>query len=146
MARAVLASCITAWHPAALALVGLFAACGSDAKKADVTSKAVPLVCTGDISQAPSDLQSAYPPLRQRLEAGLHYQALERRLGPRWSWTGAGLCARPTSFPAMARSSLRSIPGLTSREKLYRGDACNCQARVVYDGEKVIGLVLQSAC
>ena len=33
-----------------------------------------------------------------------------------------------------------------SREIVYLGDACNCQARVVYDGAKVIGLVLRSAC
>jgi len=33
-----------------------------------------------------------------------------------------------------------------SREVVYRGDACNCQARVAYDGAKVIGLVLRSAC
>jgi hypothetical protein len=33
-----------------------------------------------------------------------------------------------------------------SREVVYRGDACNCQARVVYDGKKMIGLVLRSAC
>jgi hypothetical protein len=33
-----------------------------------------------------------------------------------------------------------------SHEVVYRGDACNCQARVAYDGAKVIGLVLRSAC
>ncbi len=33
-----------------------------------------------------------------------------------------------------------------SREVVYRGDACNCQARVAYDGAKVIGLLLRSAC
>jgi hypothetical protein len=33
-----------------------------------------------------------------------------------------------------------------SREMVYHGDACNCQARVVYDGKKVIGLILRSAC
>jgi hypothetical protein len=33
-----------------------------------------------------------------------------------------------------------------SQEVVYRGDACNCQARVLYDDEKVIGLVLRSAC
>ena len=26
-----------------------------------------------------------------------------------------------------------------SQEVVYRGDACNCQARVLYDDEKVIG-------
>ena len=33
-----------------------------------------------------------------------------------------------------------------SQEVVYRGDACNCQARVLYDDEKVIGLILRSAC
>jgi hypothetical protein len=33
-----------------------------------------------------------------------------------------------------------------SREAEYRGDACSCQARVLYDGVKVIGLVFRSAC
>ena len=33
-----------------------------------------------------------------------------------------------------------------SQEVVYRGDACNCQARVLYDDEKVIGLVLRSTC
>jgi hypothetical protein len=33
-----------------------------------------------------------------------------------------------------------------STEIVYRGDACNCQARIGYDGEKVIGLLLRSAC
>ena len=33
-----------------------------------------------------------------------------------------------------------------SPEVVYRGDACNCQARVLYDDERVIGLMLRSAC
>ena len=33
-----------------------------------------------------------------------------------------------------------------SQEVVYRGDACNCQAHVLYDDEEVIGLVLRSAC
>jgi len=33
-----------------------------------------------------------------------------------------------------------------SREIVYRGDACNCQARIGYDGAKVVGLALRSAC
>jgi hypothetical protein len=28
----------------------------------------------------------------------------------------------------------------------YRGDVCNCQARVVYDGSSVVALVLSSTC
>jgi hypothetical protein len=44
--------------------------------------------------------------------------------------------------------SVTEEPGTigSSSEVVYRGDACNCQARVVYDDEKVIGVVLRSAC
>ena len=33
-----------------------------------------------------------------------------------------------------------------TRELVYRGDTCNCQARLVYKGKSVIGLILRSAC
>jgi hypothetical protein len=33
-----------------------------------------------------------------------------------------------------------------SREEVYRGDTCNCQARVIFEGSSVVGLVLRSAC
>jgi len=33
-----------------------------------------------------------------------------------------------------------------SHEAVYRGDTCNCQARVIYEGSSVVGLVLSSAC
>jgi hypothetical protein len=33
-----------------------------------------------------------------------------------------------------------------SREVVYRGDVCNCQASVVYDHHSVVALVLRSAC
>jgi hypothetical protein len=33
-----------------------------------------------------------------------------------------------------------------SREAVYRGDACNCQARLVYEGKSIVALVLRSAC
>jgi hypothetical protein len=33
-----------------------------------------------------------------------------------------------------------------SREAVYQGDTCNCQARVIYEGGAVVGLVLSSAC
>jgi hypothetical protein len=33
-----------------------------------------------------------------------------------------------------------------SHETVYRGDTCNCQARVIYEGGSVVGLVLSSAC
>jgi hypothetical protein len=40
------------------------------------------------------------------------------------------------------------LPGETtgSREVVYRGDACNCQARLVYAGKSLVALVLRSAC
>jgi len=182
----------------AVVVVCLLAACGSGTKKADATAKAVPLICTGDLSQALSELQSAYPPLRHHIEAGPLYQTLEQRLGAPRS------CARSVQgralrlayeFPhngtlvaqidpriefseqrvtlqgleeAEAKSLLQAAetnafgatgcglnwerpvteePGTFggSSEVVYRGDACNCQARVVYDGEKVIGVVLRSA-
>ena len=199
MACPVLASFMTPRNLVAFALIGLLAACGSGATKTDATTKAVPLICTGDLSQAPSELQSAYPPLRHHIEAGPLYQALKQRLGPPRS------CARSVQgralrlayeFPrngtlvaqidprielseqrvniqgledAEAKSLLQAAEtnafgatgcGLNwerpvteeagtfggSSEVVYRGDACNCQARVVYDGEKVIGVVLRSAC
>ena len=36
------------------------------------------------------------------------------------------------------------LPG--SREVVYRGDACNCQARLVYAGKVIVGLIVRSAC
>ncbi len=33
-----------------------------------------------------------------------------------------------------------------SRATVFRGDACNCQARIVYQGTSVVALVLRSAC
>jgi hypothetical protein len=182
----------------ALALVCLLAACGSGTK-ADATAKAVPLICTGDLSKAPSELQSAYPPLRHHIEAGPLYQALEQRLGPPQSCARSvqgGALRLAYEFPrngtlvaqidpriefseqrvnlrgleeAEAKSLLQAAetntfgatgcginwerpvteePGTFggSSEVVYRGDACNCQARVVYDDEKVIGVVLRSAC
>ena len=199
MARPVLASSMTPRNLVALALVGLLAACGSGAKKADATAKASPLICAGDLSHAPSELQSAYPPLRHRIEAGPLYHALEQRLGPPRSCARsvqAGALRLAYEFPrngtlvaqidprielseqrvylqgledAEAKSLLQAAetnafgatgcglnweqpiteePGSFggSSETVYRGDACNCQARVVYDGEKVIGLVIRSAC
>lgn len=179
----------------AFALIGLLAACGSGAKKTDAPAKAASLICSGDLSHASSELQSAYPPLRHRIEAGPLYQALEKRLGsPRscarsvqagglrltyeFSRNGA-LVAHidpRTEFSeqrvnlqgldeAEAKSLLQAAEtnafgatgcGLNwerpegslggSSEVVYRGDACNCQARIVYEDEKVIGLVLRSAC
>jgi hypothetical protein len=40
------------------------------------------------------------------------------------------------------------LPGAQpgSREVVYRGDACNCQARLVYAGNSIVALVLRSAC
>jgi hypothetical protein len=199
MARAVLASFMTPQNLVALVLVGLLAACSSGAKKVDAPAKPVPLICTGDLSHASPELQSAYPPLRHRVEAGPLYQALEKRLGPPRTCTRsvqAGGLHLTYEFPhngalvaqidprtefseqrvnlqgldeAEAKSLLQAAetsafgatgcglnwerpateePGTLggSSEVVYRGDACNCQARVGYDDEKVIGLVLRSAC
>jgi hypothetical protein len=33
-----------------------------------------------------------------------------------------------------------------SRELVYRGDVCNCQARVIYEGGSVAALIFSSAC
>ena len=33
-----------------------------------------------------------------------------------------------------------------SREAVYRGDRCNCQARIKYLGDLVVALTLSSAC
>lgn len=33
-----------------------------------------------------------------------------------------------------------------SRATVFRGDSCNCQARIVYRGDSVVALVLSSAC
>ncbi len=199
MARAVLASFMTPRYAIALALIGLLAACGSGPKKTEATAKAVPLVCSGDLSHAPSELQSAYPPLRHRIEAGPLYQALEQRLGPPRSCARsvqAGALRLTYEFPrngvlvaqvdprielSEQRVNLQGLeeieakrllqaaeinvfgatgcglnweqttveePGTFggSSEIVYRGDACNCQARVVYDDERVIGVLLLSAC
>jgi hypothetical protein len=199
MARAVLVMYMTSRSLVVLALIGLLTACGSGVRKPDAPAKVVPLVCTGDLSRAPSELQSAYPPLRHRIEAGPLYQELQKRLGPPRSCARsvqAGGLRLAYEFPrsgalvaqidprtefseqraniqgldeAEAKSLLQSAetsafgptgcgldwerPGTEepgtyggSSEVVYRGDACNCQARVVYDDEKVIGLVLRSAC
>jgi hypothetical protein len=183
----------------ALALVGLLAACGSDANKADAIAKSGPPVCAGDLSKASAQLQKAYPAFQRRIEAGSFYHALERRLGPPRSCARslqAGALSLTYEFPRSgallaqidpriefseqrvklqgleeneAKSLLQAAetnafgatgcglnweqptteePGTFggSSEVVYRGDACNCQVRVVYDDGKVIGLVLRSAC
>ena len=33
-----------------------------------------------------------------------------------------------------------------SRQEIYRGDTCNCQGRILYRDQVVVGLVLSSAC
>jgi hypothetical protein len=33
-----------------------------------------------------------------------------------------------------------------SREVVYRGDACNCQTRLVYEGTSIVALIVRSAC
>jgi hypothetical protein len=33
-----------------------------------------------------------------------------------------------------------------ARQVVYRGNACNCQARLTYKGKYVIAIVLRSAC
>jgi hypothetical protein len=184
---------------AALGIIGLLAACGGGPKKTDATAQAGPPVCTGDLSQAPANLQSAYSSLQRRTEAGPFYHALEQRLGPPRSCARslqAGALRLAYEFPrngalvvqidpriefSEQRVKLRGLeeneaksllqaaetnafgatgcglnweqpvnegPGTLggSSETVYRGDACNCQARMAYDGEKVIGLVLRSAC
>jgi hypothetical protein len=40
--------------------------------------------------------------------------------------------------------SMEDPPG--SRAMVFRGDSCNCQARIVYQGDSVVALVLSSAC
>lgn len=53
--------------------------------------------------------------------------------------SGCGIAwDRPTTEPAGGRAG--------SREVVYRGDICNCQASVVYDHDSVVALVLRSAC
>ena len=45
-----------------------------------------------------------------------------------------------------SRGADESSDGQDSREIVYRGDICNCQARVTYQGQSVIGLTLRSTC
>jgi hypothetical protein len=40
--------------------------------------------------------------------------------------------------------SMDDPPG--SHATVFRGDACNCQARIVYQGDAVVALILSSAC
>ncbi len=40
--------------------------------------------------------------------------------------------------------SMEAPPG--SRATVFRGDSCNCQARIVYQGKSVVAVVLSSAC
>jgi len=40
--------------------------------------------------------------------------------------------------------STENPPG--SHATVFRGDSCNCQARIVYQGNSVVALVLSSAC
>lgn len=199
MARAILDRRMTAKSLAVLMLVCLLTACGSGAKKADVTAAAGLPVCTGDLSQASADLHKAHSSLQRRTQAGPFYHALKQRLGPPRSCARsvqAGVLRLTYEFPRNgalvvqvdpriefseqrvkvqgleedeAKSLLQAAetnafgatgcglnwekpvteaPGTVggSSEIVYRGDACNCQARIAYDGEKVIGLVLRSAC
>jgi hypothetical protein len=53
--------------------------------------------------------------------------------------SGCGVSwSRPVRKPSAERRG--------SREIVYRGDTCNCQAREIYDDDAIVALVLKSAC
>jgi hypothetical protein len=55
---------------------------------------------------------------------------------------GKDVCGIDWSKPE--DQSMGDPPG--SRATVFRGDSCNCQARIVYQGDSVVALVLSSAC
>ncbi|HUD12237.1 MAG TPA: hypothetical protein VMQ56_01165 [Terracidiphilus sp.] len=55
---------------------------------------------------------------------------------------GKGGCGIDWSKPE--DQSMGDPPG--SHATVFRGDSCNCQARIVYQGDSVVALVLSSAC
>ena len=82
----------------------------------------------------------------QRLsEKGLSRQAalalLQRT--ERWAFGDKGCSIAWKKRPAMEADT---DPGTRTREYVYRGEDCNCQAHLVYDGNVLTGLVFRSAC
>jgi hypothetical protein len=80
----------------------------------------------------------------QRLsEKGMSRQAalalLQRT--ERWAFGDKGCSIAWKKRPAMELDTTRG-----SRELVYRGDECNCQARLVYGGKVLTGWVFRSAC
>ena len=59
----------------------------------------------------------------------------------RWAFGDKGCSIAWKKRPALEADTTRG-----SRELVYRGEACNCQARLVYGGNVVTGLVFRSAC
>ena len=80
----------------------------------------------------------------QRLiEKGLSSQvavALLQRT-ERWAFGDKGC-----SIAWKKRPAVEADPTRGTRELVYRGDDCNCQARLVYGGKMLTGLVFRSAC
>lgn len=80
----------------------------------------------------------------QRLsENGMSEQAAAALLQhtERWAFGDKGCSIAWTKPPTREAGP---TPG--ARELVYRGDECNCQARLVYDGNVLTGLVFRSAC
>ena len=59
----------------------------------------------------------------------------------RWAFGDKGCSIAWKNRPAMEADTTRG-----TREYVYRGDDCNCQARLVYGGKILTGLVFRSAC
>jgi hypothetical protein len=97
---------------------------------------------TGAKLEAHRDLAIEFT--EQRLsENGLSRQAalaLLRRT-ERWAFGHKGCSIAWKKRPAM-----EADPPRGTREYVYRGEACNCQARLVYGGNVLTGLVFRSAC
>ena len=80
----------------------------------------------------------------QRLsEKGMSRQAAVALLQrtERWAFGDKGCAIAWKKRPAIEPDPTRG-----TRELVYRGDACNCQARLVYAGNVLTGLVFRSAC
>ena len=93
-------------------------------------------------------LVSRISPGIEATEQSLHLQTISRKKAiallkesERHSF-GQGGCGITWNRPA------EDTPGdqTGSHELVYRGEACNCQGRVLYSKGQIVGLVLRSAC
>ena len=97
-------------------------------------------------SASGATLEAHRDPTTESTEQRLNARGLTRRTAidllqrtERWAFGNRG-CAITWKKPPERE------PAATGRELVYRGEVCNCQARLVYGGHTLTGVIFRSAC